>query len=110
MGASNHVIGLRGGRLRIGVLDGVFGISHTPTGEKGEAAANGNAIYRGDAGLALEGRGGSVQGAGTRGHTALWHRRRQQPSVRTFIPRSSAAKLVFWIGLNALSRSAKQGV
>ena len=53
MGASNHVIGLRGGRLRIGVLDGVFGRSHTPTGEKGEAAANGNAIYRGDAGLAL---------------------------------------------------------
>ena len=69
---------------------GVFGRSHAPAGEKGEAAAIGNAVYRKDAGLRVrtgEGRGGSVQGAGTQGHTASWHRWRQQPSMgRYFYP------------------------
>ena len=31
----------------------MFRRSHVPTGEKGEAAANGNAIYIGDAGLCV---------------------------------------------------------
>ena len=32
-------------------MDGVFGRSHVPAGEKGEAATIGNAVYREDAGL-----------------------------------------------------------
>ena len=51
--ASTHGMGLVGLRLRIGVVDGVFGRSHAPAGEKGEAAAIGNAVYRKDAGLCV---------------------------------------------------------
>ena len=48
-------MGLVGLRLRVGVVDGVFGRSHAPAGEKGEreAAAIGNAVYRKDAGLRM---------------------------------------------------------
>ena len=65
------------------MVDGVFGRSHAPTGEKKEAAANGNAIYRGDAGLAcaLEGREGSVHWCGNTGaHGKVASNWRQQPS------------------------------
>ena len=57
-GPSTHVMGLRCVRMRIGVVDGVFGRSHAPAGEEGGAAI-GNAIYTWDAGLRVRtGRGG----------------------------------------------------
>jgi hypothetical protein len=52
-GPSTDEIGLRGGRLWIGVMDGVFGRSQASTGGEGEAAAIGNAIDRGGAGLSV---------------------------------------------------------
>ena len=61
-GASTNGMGLVGLRLRIGVVVGVFGRSHAPAGEKGKAAAIGNAIYSGDlayTACALEVRGGA---------------------------------------------------
>ena len=48
-----HVISLLGGRMRIGEVGWVLGKSQAPAGEQGEAAAIGNAIHRGGAGLRL---------------------------------------------------------
>ena len=69
-GASTNGMGLVGLRLRIGVVVGVFGRSHAPAGEKGKAAAIGNAIYSGDlayTACALEGRGGAYMWCGDTG-------------------------------------------
>ena len=62
-GPSTDEIGLRGGRLWIGVMDGVFGRSQASAGGEGETAAIGNAIYRGGAGLRVRTVGGDIQSA-----------------------------------------------
>ena len=75
-GASTNGMGLVGLRLRIGVVVEVLGRSHAPAGEKGKAAAIGNAIDSGDlayTACALEGRGGAymVQGHGGTQHGGI---------------------------------------
>ena len=105
-GPSTHVMGLRCGRLRIGVVDGVFGRSHAPAGEEGEAAAIGNAIYtEGMLGYAcaLEGGGGSVHWGVHTGHTRL-HDRVVPPTTKSYLRIQFCAAPSTWF----LARGAKR--
>ena len=46
-GPSTHVMGLRCVRMRIGVVDGVFGRSHAPAGEEGGGCYRQRDLHRG---------------------------------------------------------------